>query len=49
MDGVTSEMAHPLEMKPYILGWGPQCEVLAPEGLRREIAEEMRRAGELYG
>ncbi|HOG46835.1 MAG TPA: WYL domain-containing protein [Anaerolineae bacterium] len=40
---------HTLEMKPWIRGWGPECEVLAPEGLRREVAEEMRRAGEVYG
>jgi predicted DNA-binding transcriptional regulator YafY len=36
------------EMKPWIRQWGPDCEVLAPPGLRREIAEEMRRAGENY-
>ncbi len=40
---------HPKEMKPWIRGWGPECEVLAPEGLRAEVAEEMRRAGEMYG
>ncbi len=40
---------HPKEMKPWIRGWGPDCEVLAPEGLRREVAEEMRRAAEVYG
>jgi len=39
-------VAHPLEMKPWIRGWGPDCEVLSPEWLRREIAEEMRRAAE---
>jgi len=36
------------EMKPWIRQWGPDCEVLAPAALRAEIAEEMRRAGELY-
>jgi len=42
-------VAHPMEMKPWIRGWGGECEVLAPEGLRREIAAEMRRAAEVYG
>ena len=42
-------VAHPLEMKPWIRGWGADCEVLSPEWLRREISEEMRRAAEVYG
>jgi predicted DNA-binding transcriptional regulator YafY len=37
-----------LEMKPWILQWGPHCEVLSPPELRAEIAEEMRRAAEVY-
>ena len=41
-------VAHPLEMKPFIRGWGPDCEVLAPDWLRREIAEDMRQAAGLY-
>jgi predicted DNA-binding transcriptional regulator YafY len=36
------------EMKPWIRQWGPDCEVLAPEALRQEIADEMRRAGARY-
>ena len=39
---------HTLEMKPWIRGWGPECEVLAPEDLRREIAADMIAAGEMY-
>ncbi len=38
-----------IEMKPWIRQWGKDCEVLAPEELRREIAEEMREAARLYG
>jgi proteasome accessory factor B len=38
-----------LEMKPWIRQWGKDCEVLAPEDLRREIAEEMRAAARNYG
>lgn len=39
---------HTLEMKPWIRGWGPECEVLEPEDLRREIAADMIAAGEMY-
>jgi len=42
-------VAMPLEMKPWIRGWGPECEVLAPAWLREEIAEEIRRAAKMYG
>lgn len=42
-------VAHPMEMKPFIRGWGPDCEVLEPEWLRGEIAEEMARAANAYG
>jgi proteasome accessory factor B len=42
-------VAHPVEMKPFIRGWGPNCEVLAPDWLRAEIAAEMRQAAEVYG
>ncbi|HLB45688.1 MAG TPA: transcriptional regulator [Anaerolineales bacterium] len=38
-----------LEMKPWIRQWGKDVIVLAPEELRREIAEEMREAARLYG
>jgi predicted DNA-binding transcriptional regulator YafY len=37
-----------LEMKPWIRQWGCDCEVLGPPDLREEIAEEMRRAAEVY-
>ena len=41
-------VAMPMEMKPWIRGWGPECQVLAPGWLRDEIAEELRRAAEMY-
>ena len=46
---MTLRVNHVLEMKPWIRGWGADCEVLEPEDLRREIAGEMRRAGAVYG
>ena len=45
---LTVNVSNPIEMKPWIRGWGPECEVLAPEGLRKEIAEEARRMAEVY-
>ena len=41
-------VAHTLEMKPWIRGWGPDCEVLAPEELRKEIGEELKAAAGRY-
>lgn len=41
-------VAKPVEIKPWIRAWGPDCRVVLPEGLRREIADEMRRAAEGY-
>ena len=35
-------------IKSWIRAWGPECEVLAPEELRGEIAEEMEAAVALY-
>jgi proteasome accessory factor B len=46
---LTVQVAHPLEMKPWIRGWGPDCEVLAPPDLRAEVAAEMRQAADNYG
>ncbi len=45
---VRFRVAHPGEMKSWILGWGPDCEVLAPESLRESIADALRNAAALY-
>ena len=45
---LTFLVNHVLEIKSWIRGWGPECEVLAPDELRREIAAEMKAAGALY-
>ena len=37
-----------LALKSWIRGWGPECEVLAPEELRREMAADMKAAEALY-
>ncbi len=41
-------VAHPEEMRYWVLGWGSQVEVLAPASLRESVAEEARRMGEVY-
>ena len=33
------QVSMPMEMKPWIRGWGPECEVLAPAWLREEVGE----------
>jgi predicted DNA-binding transcriptional regulator YafY len=43
------EIAEPLEMLPWIRGWGADVEVLAPEGIREMLRQEMRAAAEIYG
>ena len=37
-----------VEVRPWILGWGKQCEVLEPADLRESIAEELRNATAAY-
>ena len=41
-------VSHTLEMKPWIRGWGADCEVLHPPELRNEIAAELRAAADVY-
>ena len=41
-------VSHTLEMKPWIRGWGADCEVLEPQDLRKEIAKDMIAAAEVY-
>lgn len=41
-------VAEPQEMLPWIRGWGSDCEVVEPVGLREEMMGEARRMAELY-
>ncbi len=41
-------VAHPEEMRYWVLGWGSQVEVLAPAALREEVAAEAARMAEVY-
>jgi len=42
-------VGEPLEMVPWIRGWGPLVEVLAPPWLREQVAREAREVAEVYG
>lgn len=42
------EIAGTLELVSWIRGWGHEVEVLAPDSLRAEIAESLRRAAARY-
>jgi predicted DNA-binding transcriptional regulator YafY len=45
----TAEVAGTDEIKFWILSWGAQAEVLAPEGLRDEIRSEAEAMRDRYG
>ena len=42
------QIAEPIEMLPWIRGWGPQVEVLSPNWLRQQVMEDLCRAVTLY-
>jgi proteasome accessory factor B len=42
-------IAGPTEIRPWILGWGKECEVVAPASLRESIRSEVQSALAAYG
>lgn len=50
-EGLTweADIGDVTEMRPWIRGWGADCEVLEPAELREEMMREARRLGRLYG
>jgi CRISPR-associated endonuclease/helicase Cas3 len=42
-------IAEPREMLPWVRGWGSDCTVLEPEGLRQALRCEARKLARLYG
>ncbi len=44
-----AHIAEPKEMLPWIRGWGADCEVLEPKGLREALEKEVRRMARVYG
>jgi predicted DNA-binding transcriptional regulator YafY len=50
-DGRTEwhiQVASEVEMRPWVLGWGAQVEVIAPPSLRKHVADTMRAAARMY-
>jgi len=45
---LTAHLEHTQELVWWILGFGASVEVVEPQGLREEVADEVRRAYELY-
>lgn len=44
-----SKVAEPLEMYPWIRGWGADVEILEPKELRKRFTEEVRKMAGTYG
>lgn len=44
-----AEVAEPLEMYPWIRGWGSDVEILKPKGLRERFRAEVAKMKEIYG
>jgi predicted DNA-binding transcriptional regulator YafY len=42
-------IAEPTEIRPWILGWGKECQVVAPNNLRKSILTELDEAAIAYG
>lgn len=42
-------VSEPREMLPWIRGWGADVEVLQPESIRRQVAQEAMATARLYG
>jgi CRISPR-associated endonuclease/helicase Cas3 len=44
----SAEVAEWKEMLPWVRGWGADCEVLEPEGLRKEVIQHVRDMATQY-
>ena len=44
-----AKVAAPIEMLPWVRGWGADVEVLGPESLRQALVREARKMARLYG
>ncbi len=45
---LTLTVSHLLEVRRWVMGYGPECEVLEPAQLREEVREEFRRGAKVY-
>ena len=46
---LTLALDHFLEVKRWVLAYGPECEVLEPAELREEVRQKLRKAASQYG
>jgi proteasome accessory factor B len=46
--GLRLSVASEVEMRPWVLGWGAQVEVLAPPSLRQHVADSMAAGARVY-
>jgi predicted DNA-binding transcriptional regulator YafY len=46
---VRLTVSHLLEVRRWVMGYGPECEVLEPAELREQVREQFRRGTEVYG
>jgi len=44
-----AQVAEPQEMLPWIRGWGADCEVVGPVGLREDLIAEVHQMTKVYG
>lgn len=44
----SADVAEWREMLPWVRGWGADCEVVEPEGLREELMREAKRLARVY-
>ncbi len=44
LTGTVDSHGQPLELLPWLLGWGASVEVVAPEAVRQRMVEELRKA-----
>jgi predicted DNA-binding transcriptional regulator YafY len=45
---LTLTVTHFLEVRRWVMGYGPECEVLEPNELREQVHEGLRRAAKVY-
>ncbi len=45
---LTLTVSHLLEVRRWVMGYGPECEVLEPAELREQVRDEFRRGWEVY-
>jgi hypothetical protein len=45
---MTMKISHLLEVRRWVMGYRPECEVLEPTEVREEVCEQLRRGAQIY-